>query len=332
MNYALIGCGRISRKHINAAIILGLNIVALADLEEINSDSIIDEFSLIGVRVYKDYIQMLNSESLDLVAITTPNETHYYIARELLSRGINAIIEKPVSLSIEQLDDLIELRDISSTKVTVCLQNRFNKAIQKVKETLLTGSLGKLNYISVKVFWFRDRYYYNQADWRGTVKHLDGALLNQSIHSIDIMLWLTNSKIVRVNSLTKNFSHPEIQMEDFGVVIIEFDNGTVGLIEATTAAYPRNLEESLYLFGDYGTIKVGGTSLNLIEEFRILDNNVNVETIKTNFSESPNDIYGNGHIVLYEDMVNAINLDLSPSISLESSRDSLELILSIYDK
>lgn len=332
LNYALIGAGRIAKQHLLAAIYNKFNIVALVDIERTKCNNLLDELGLNETRVYTDYIEMLKNEDLDLVAVATPNGTHFKIAKEVLLKKINLIIEKPVTISLVDLDNLVKLKNKNKLKVGVCHQNRFNKSIQKIKRHIDSGDLGKINLISAKVFWYRDTDYYSQSPWRGSVEHLDGALLNQSIHNIDLLLWFVNSNVINVKSTTRNFIHPEIEMEDFGAAIIEFENSSVGLFEATTAAFPRNLEESLYIFAEKGTIKIGGQSVNIIEEWRLIEMNEPVEDLKFHNSELPENIYGNGHQEIYRDMMFSVLNDSEPYITLENAKKSLELILEIYGK
>jgi predicted dehydrogenase len=139
-----------------------------------------------------------------------------------------------------------------------------------------------------------------------------------------------NSKIRNIKSVTRNFIHPEIEMEDFGAALIEFENGSVGFFEATTAAYPKNLEESLYIFAEKGTIKIGGQSVNRIDEWRVENEIEPIEEIQKKNSESPKNIYGNGHKALYKDMIDAIGQDREPYVTLEEAIHSIDLILKVY--
>jgi len=331
MRYALIGCGRISKNHILAAVESNLQIAVYDnDLKKI--ERLKNEFNYLEIQYFENYIEMLDVFQPQLVAIATPNASHPQIALECIKRGLNVIIEKPFTLSKKDYLELIEARNQKGVKVAVCHQNRFNKAIQKLKQTIDLDQLGKIHYISAKVFWYRDKHYYNQDYWRGSREHMDGALMNQSIHNIDLLLWLMNSSVKNVKSLRRNFAHPEIEMEDFGAALIEFDNESVGFFEATTATYPKNLEESLYIVAEKGTIKIGGQSVNLIEEWRVDGETEPLEEIKLKYSESPENIYGSGHRALYQDMIESIEQNREPYVTLEEGYKAVELILDIYGK
>lgn len=331
MKYALIGCGRISKNHINAALSSNLQI-ALCDNNLSIINNLKNEYSHLEILYFENYKEMLDVFQPQLVSIATPNASHSAIALDCIRQGVNVIIEKPFTLSKNEYLELIEARNRSGVKVAVCHQNRFNKSIQKAKETIDRGQLGKIHYITAKVFWYRDNQYYDQDAWRGSMEHMDGALMNQSIHNIDLLLWLMNSTVKNVKSLRRNFVHPEIEMEDFGAALIEFENGSVGLFEATTATYPKNLEESLYIVCDKGTIKIGGQSVNQIEEWRVDGEIEPIDEIKHKYSESPENIYGHGHKALYQDMIEAIEQNRDPYVTLEEGFRAVELILEIYGK
>ena len=332
MNYAIIGCGRIAKSHILSAQYNNLKIVALCDSTLHKAEKLKSEMGLTNVSLFSNHEELLNSISLDLVSIATPNENHSQIALDFIRKGVNVIIEKPFTLNKIGYSELLEARDRTGVKVAVCHQNRFNKSIQRVKEAIDNGHLGNINYISAKVFWYRDNQYYEQDVWRGSQKNLDGALMNQSIHNIDLLLWLMKSSVVSVKSLSRNFIHPEIEMEDFGAALIEFDSGAVGFFEATTATVPSNLEETLYIIGDNGTIKVGGQSVNQIEEWRVKGGVESAEEIKIKYSENPENVYGFGHRALYRDMIEAIEQNREPYVTLEEGFKAVELILEIYGK
>ncbi len=331
MKYGLIGCGRIASKHVEAALENSLEIVAICDISLDNARKLIKSFEkLQEVLVYDDFEKMLLEVKLDLVAIATPNNTHTDIAIRCIENGVHVIIEKPFATSMYDFNRLIEIKNKNYVKISVCHQNRFNNSISKLKSFIEKGNLGKINLISAKVFWYRDDAYYQQSSWRGTKEHLDGALLNQSIHNLDLLMWLMDSEIKEIKSITRNFLHPQIEMEDFGAAIIEFVSGSIGIFEATTAAFPSNLEESLYVFAEKGTIKIGGKSLNILENWNVEDDSEDINKNKLLFSENPSSIYGNGHSLLYKDMLNSIEGDHDPLISIEEASKSLLLIFKIY--
>lgn len=332
MKYALIGCGRISPNHIAAAQNNNLEIVAICDLEEKNMHDKKVKFRLPdSVRFYTDYLEMLEREKPELVAIATESGKHARIAIDCMRQGnANLIIEKPIALSLTDADEIIRTADELHLKVCACHQNRFNKSIRKIREALEMERFGRLLYGTAHVRWTRDYEYYSRAKWRGTWEQDGGALMNQCIHNIDLLRWMMGDEVECVMGMTDRLKHEYIEAEDLGIAIIRFKNGSYGIIEGTTNIYPRNLEETLYIFGEKGTVKAGGTSDNIIEEWIFSDRLDDPEEVKQIFHDNPPNVYGYGHTPLYEDVIDAIVNDRTPYVDAEAGKRALELVLGIY--
>lgn len=332
MKYALIGCGRISPNHLEAAINNNLEIVGLCDIIPENIDKLLNKLN-IDVNKYKKYTnykEMLEKEKPELVAIATESGKHAAIALECLDAGVNLIIEKPIALSLEDADKIIEKANKKGLVVCANHQNRFNKSIQKIRQALEEKKFGKMLYGTAHIRWNRGIDYYTQAPWRGTWAQDGGALMNQCIHNIDLLRWMMGDNIEEVCAYTDNLNHNYIEAEDLGLAIVKFKNGSYGIVEGTTDIYPKNLEETLYLFGQKGTVKAGGKSVNIIEEWIFEDNSENPEDVKKNNSEMPKNVYGFGHTPLYKNVINAINTHTKPLVDAEAGRRALELVLAIY--
>jgi len=331
LRYAIIGCGRISPNHLMAAKENNLNIVALCDLIPA---SMADKIAKCGlpadIKQYTDYKQMLEEEDLDLVAIATESGKHAAIALDCIEKGINVIIEKPIALSLEDADAIISAAAHKGVKVCACHQNRFNRSIQKIREALEQGRFGRLFHGAAHVRWNRGRAYYEQAPWRGTWEQDGGALMNQCIHNIDLLRWMMGDEVSEVIAYTDRLNHDYIEAEDLGIALVKFKNGSYGIIEGTTNVYPANLEETLYIFGEKGTVKAGGHSVNIIEEWIFADQIDDAEIIKVQFHENPPNIYGFGHKPLYADMIAAINNNRQPYIDAQAGKRAVELVLAIY--
>ena len=331
MKYALIGCGRISPNHIKAAMNNGLEIVAICDIDPANMEDKKAKFELSdSVKLYTNYKLMLKIEKPELVAIATESGKHASIAIDCIENGCNVIIEKPIALSLEDADKIIEAADKMGVKVCANHQNRFNKSIQKIREAIEKNRFGKLFYGTAHIRWCRDHEYYDRASWRGTWAQDGGALMNQCIHNIDLLRWMMGDEVSEVVGMTDRLHHDYIEAEDLGIALVRFKNGSYGIIEGTTDVYPQNLEETLYLFGEKGTVKAGGASVNKIEEWRFSDMLDDPEEIKHQFAENPPNVYGYGHTPLYADMIDAINNDRKPYVDGEAGRRALELVLAIY--
>lgn len=331
MRYALIGCGRISYNHIAAAMANDLDIVGICDIVKENMTDKVLKFELKdSVGLYTDYIEMIEKERPELVAIATESGKHANIALDCLDRGCNLIIEKPIALSLADADAIISKADELGLKVCVNHQNRFNKSIQKIREAVEKNRFGKMFYGTAHIRWCRDHEYYDRASWRGTWEQDGGALMNQCIHNIDLLRWMMGDDIVEVVGMTDRLHHNYIEAEDMGIALVKFANGSYGIIEGTTDVYPKNLEETLYLFGEKGTVKAGGASVNKIEEWIFSDMLDDPNDIKSRFNENPPNVYGYGHTPLYKNVIDSINNDCQPYVDARAGRRALELVLGIY--
>ncbi|MEH7239552.1 Gfo/Idh/MocA family protein [Bacillus sp. JJ1562] len=331
LKYALIGCGRISPNHIAAAQENELEIVALCDVLPENMEDKMNKFDLPkSTALYTDYKEMLEKEKPELVAICTESGKHAEMALDCIEAGANLIIEKPIALSLEDADEIIKKAKEKNVKVSACHQNRFNKSIQKIREAVEDDRFGRLLHGTAHIRWNRGEDYYTQAPWRGTWEQDGGALMNQCIHNIDLLRWMMGGEIDEVVGMTDNLKHGFIEAEDLGMALIKFSNGSYGIVEGTTNIFPTNLEETLYIFGDSGTVKAGGKSVNIIEEWLFADNKDNPEEVKATYQENPPSVYGFGHNPLYTDVIDAIKNDREPYVTAKDGRDALELVLAIY--
>lgn len=269
MKYALIGCGRISTNHIKAAVNNKLDIVAVCDIDEQHMQSLLEKHGLENdgsIRHYTDYRELVRENSnVELISIATESGLHAEIAIYCIEQGINVIIEKPMAMSMADADRIIQLSEEKHVKVSACHQNRFNIAVQEMRKALENGRFGKLSHGSVHVRWNRNQGYYTQAPWRGTWVQDGGALMNQCIHGIDLLRWMMGDEVEEIYGVTRQQFHDYLEAEDIGMAVVKFKNGAVATIEGTTNVYPKNLEETLYLFGEKGTVKLGGTSTNNID-------------------------------------------------------------------
>lgn len=330
MKYALIGCGRISANHIEAAKNNGLDFVAMCDIIYDAMEEKSNKFGLEKVHKYIDYKELLKKEQPELVAIATESGKHAEIAIDCIHAGCNVIIEKPIALSIADADAIINAGKEKGVVVCANHQNRFNKSVQYIRKALEEGRFGKLSHGAANLRWCRGLDYYEQAPWRGTWAQDGGCLMNQSIHNIDILRWMMGDDIDEVFAYTDQLEHPYLEAEDLGIALVKFKNGSYGVIEGTTNIVQKNLEETLYIFGEKGLIKAAGKSDNIIEEWRFDDHLDDPEEVKTQFSENPPNVYGFGHTPLYEDVIDAIQTGRPPLVDGEAGKRAMELVLAIY--
>lgn len=332
MKYALIGCGRIATNHIKAAVANNLEIAAVCDIVPEKMPELLAKHGLENdksIKYYEDYIQLLDEVRPELVSIATESGIHAEIALQCIDRGIHVIIEKPMAMSMADADEIIRRSQQKHVKVSVCHQNRFNVAVQKTRAALEAGRFGRLSHGSVHVRWNRDRNYYEQAPWRGTWEQDGGCLMNQCIHGIDLLCWMFGGQVDEVYGTTRQQFHDYLEAEDVGMAVVKFHNGAIGTIEGTVNVYPKNLEETLYIFGQNGTVKIGGKSTNNIDVWDFADE-TEADNENKNLKEVTSNVYGNGHTSLFADVMDAIENDRTPYVDAVSGRNALEIILAIY--
>lgn len=331
MKYALIGCGRIAVNHIKAVVNNDLDMIAVCDIVPEHIDILFEKTGYDKqVERYEDYRKMVDDHpELELVSIATDSGVHAEIALYCIDRGVNVIIEKPIAMSLVDADEIIKRSEEKSVKVAACHQNRFNIAVQEMRQAVESGRFGKLSHGSINVRWNRNRAYYEQAPWRGKWASDGGALMNQCIHGIDLLRWMMGDEIDEVYGATRQQYHDYLECEDIGMAVVKFKNGALGTIEGTVNVYPKNLEETLYLFGEAGTVKLGGTSCNNIDVWNFEDE-AEGDLEKVGLQEATSNVYGNGHTSLFADMIEAIMDNRKPYVDAIAGRNALEVVLAIY--
>ena len=281
------------------------------------------------IRRYTDYKNMIEENDIDLISIATESGLHADIALYCIEHGIHVIIEKPMAMCMQDAEKIINLSKKRGVKVAACHQNRFNIAVQKMREALESNRFGKLSHGSIHVRWNRNKNYYTQAPWRGTWKQDGGALMNQCIHGIDLLRWMLGDEVESVYGVTRQQFHDYLEAEDVGLAVIKFKNGAIATIEGTTNVYPKNLEETLYLFGENGTVKLGGKSTNNIDVWEF-SKETKEDMKNKGLQEATSNVYGNGHTSLFSDMMEAIRDDRDPYVDAEAGMRALEMVLAIY--
>ncbi|SUY45816.1 lipopolysaccharide biosynthesis protein [Clostridium putrefaciens] len=334
LKFAIIGCGRISHKHIEALINNNKEavLVSVCDIIEDKAIELKKQYEDVlkesDVRVYTDYIKMLENEEIDVVAISTESGYHAKHAMDCLNKDKHVLIEKPMALSVEDADRIIALGKEKNKKVCISHQNRFNPPIQKLRRAMEEGRFGKIINGTARILWTRDDNYYKQAPWRGT-KALDGGtLMNQCIHNIDLLQWMMGSEVERIHAERDTYLR-NIEMEDFGAILIRFKNGSIGMVEGSACVYPKNLEETLSIFGEKGTVVIGGLAVNEIKTWQFEDER---DYDKEDESSEVDSVYGKGHTPLYKDLIDSINNNREPLVSGEEGKKAMQIILKAYEQ
>lgn len=332
LRYALIGCGRIAKRHIQAALENRLHITALCDLETKKAYKLVEEHNLRqlnkNIAVYSSYQKMISEQQPDMVAIATESGSHAPIALFCLKQGLHVLIEKPIALNDRDAVSIIHSAKENNRQIGICHQNRFNQAVQYLWKAVANGSLGQITHATVNIRWHRSRDYYRQSPWRGTWLQDGGVIMNQCIHGIDLLLWMMGSPVSKVYGATRNFSHPFIEAEDCGVAVIEFANGTLATLEGSASIYEPASETAFYIFGLKGAAKIGGPALNILEKLQAAAPDLPLSG--ANISETVINVYGNSHPKLYADMIQAVNTGKAPLVSAADGKRAMDVALAIY--
>jgi UDP-N-acetyl-2-amino-2-deoxyglucuronate dehydrogenase len=327
-NCILFGLGRISYKHIESIESIGVKELTIIEPDKNKHNKFLKNYKgLIRVKLHTRNSDNNNHGGYSLGIIATPSGIHSESFLLMADLTNNIIIEKPVALSLSEIDYLQNFSLINHKNVTICHQNRFNKAVVRLSSSIKNQALGKLYYGVAIVRWNRSSEYYNQDTWRGTWKYDGGALMNQSIHNIDLLIWMMDSPVVEVFGYIDNKNHSTIEVEDMGFALLKFANGTFGIIESSMNTYPENFEETLSIFGEKGSVVLGGKSVNKIVHWNVKDDPIDDMEA---FNEEVDNVYGNGHIALYKDFIEAMEQDREPAITIQDGRNAVEVILAIY--
>lgn len=323
---ALVGCGRIARSHFQA--IAELDGMALSGVCDIVEERAREAGEQWGVPWFTSYDEMLKQVACDVVVIATPSGMHPAHGIKAAQAGKHVVCEKPMAISLASADALVQACDEAGVRLFVVKQNRLNPAIQLVRRAIDRGRFGRIYMANATVRWARPQEYYDQAPWRGTWEFDGGAFMNQASHYVDLIQWLVGpveSVMARTATMARR-----IEAEDSGAAILKFRNGAIGVIEVTMLTYPRNLEGSITLVGETGTVKIGGTAVNKVEHWQFASYDDDDKLIETAATNPPN-VYGFGHAGYYRNVLSVLRDEAAPDTDGRSGRKSLELILGIYE-
>lgn len=330
MKYALIGCGMISPNHIKAALANDLEIVALCDLVEDNRNKafeLIPEEKRSSVTLYESHLEMLEKEHPDLVAIALGSGLKRRLSIDCMKAGANVIVEKPIALSLDDADAMIKTAEECGVKLIVNHQLRFGTTVRALKAESQTGNFGKLLHGTVQVRRNRNKAYFDAGKWRGTWANDGGTLMNQCIHYTDLLQWVMGSDVEEVFAYTDRMIHPFIEAEDLGLAVVKFKNGAYAAIEGTVNTYPKNLSDSIAVFGESGTVSLKGKTLDDVESWSFAEG---PQSRDEAIAEYGIENMGSGHASLYKYAIGVINGEPDDLCPATDSRKALELILGIY--
>ncbi|MEN6461522.1 MAG: Gfo/Idh/MocA family oxidoreductase [Syntrophomonas sp.] len=327
INIGLIGCGRISKNHLEAIDQLAeARCIACCDIVEERARDVAKKYNISSWTT--KYEEMLLDSRIDIVSICTPSGLHPKHGILAAKHGKHVISEKPMGVRIEDADELINECVRQGVKLFVVLQNRLNPSIQLLRRAFEEGRFGKIYMIVSNVFWTRPQDYYDMASWRGTWELDGGAFMNQASHYVDMVQWY-GGQVKEVKSITATLAR-NIETEDTGSAIIKFQNGAVGSINVTMLTYPKNLEGSFTILGENGTVRVSGTSMNILEKWDFADEqDYDSEVYRAN--TEPPSVYGFGHNAYYRNVIDCISGKTVPISNGLEGLKSLKLLTQIYN-
>jgi len=344
LTYALIGCGRVSVKHIKAVLMKnsGLSLTAIVDSNPDAPATLLRAAGLSGsaadkllssVHIYTDFEEMLSLEKPSVVAITVPSGLHYKIAKAALLSGAHILIEKPMTMRSSEARELYELSETTGQKIAMGHIYRYFPIVGNLRKDIAAGVFGTISHGAVVVRWGHDQAYYNQAAWRGTWKNDGGALMNQTVHALDLLCWLMNGSAVSASAMLARRSH-EMEAEDVALGILTLDNKTLCHVEGTTATSKHDHEASFFINGTKGTLRVGLRKGKPFFDIR------DAEGHRKNFYYFRKDIKEKGlpallsllnpHTGIYKDLVEAIHDDRNPIADARSGYTSVDMVLALY--
>lgn len=325
VNFSIVGCGHIAHKHAEQIdAIPEARLVAVCDKNPKAMASFVEGY---GITAYEDTDKMLKDENIDVVCICTPSGLHAPLTIQVAKAKKHVIVEKPIALTLEDADQMIEACKENGVKLSVVHPNRFRPAVMELRKAMDEGLFGKLSHADATVRWNRNQAYYDQAPWRGTKNQDGGVLMNQAIHNLDLLIWLMGD-VEEVFSMNATRLR-KIEAEDVSTGVVRFKNGALGVVEAATTIYPKNFEESLSIFGESGIVKIGGKTANHIKHWEMKSKDP--DEVRELINQIEKDPFGKpGHRWIIEDMIDALESDREPIVNGEDGKRVLQFVLALY--
>lgn len=322
---AVLGCGRISKNHFKSIEKYKeeINLVSICDIDK---KVLFDHEKKYKVKGYLNLSDMLENEDLDLVIICTPSGNHSEQAIKCAKKNIHVMTEKPMATTWEDGLKMVDACDKAGVRLFVVKQNRKNFTLQILKRAITEKRFGKINMVNINVFWNRSQEYYDQAPWRGTLKFDGGALMNQASHYVDLIDWLIGplDKVHSMASVTR-----DIEVEDTTVLNLKWKNGALGSMNVSMLTYKKNLEGSITILGEKGSVCVAGVAVNEIKHWEF-DDHKDYDNEIEKASYQTNSIYGFGHPLYYRNVIDVLNGTATPETDGKEGLKSLEIIIAAY--
>jgi predicted dehydrogenase len=331
LGFALMGCGRIAQRYLDLlgrGEIDGARLVGVCDAKKERADAAALKASVPCFYSVEEMFRAIGGD-IDVVCVLTESGKHAEHVISLAKYGKQILVEKPMALRLADAEAMIRACDSANVRLFVVKQNRYNLPIQKLRSALEEGRFGKLVMGTVRVRWMRPQAYYDQDPWRGTWQYDGGVFANQASHHIDMLMWMLGEP-VSVFSKTRT-ALVNIEAEDTGTAIITFKNGALGIVEATTATRPTDLEGSISILGEHGTVEIAGFAMNHLKTWQFTDKRPDDDDVFEKFSENPPDVYGHGHRRYLQDVVKHLRGEGARLVEGLEGMRSLELVVAMYE-
>ncbi len=322
----LVGCGRISQNHFEAfeAHESECEVVAVCD---VNAAALAAAVTRTGAKGFASLEELLAGSDADVVVLATPSGLHASEAMQCAAAGRHVVTEKPMATRWADGKSMVAACDAANVHLFVVKQNRRNATVQLLKKAIQAGRFGRIYMVAVNVFWSRPQSYYDSAAWRGTWEFDGGAFMNQASHYVDLLDWLVGP-VESVQAYTATLAR-NIQVEDTGVLAIKWRNGALGTMAVTMLTYPKNLEGSITILGEHGTVRLGGVAVNTIEHWEFATQDPDDAKV-ADASYAATSVYGHGHRGYYENVFAVLRGTALPDTDGREGLHSLELLIATY--
>ncbi|PKO45350.1 MAG: oxidoreductase [Betaproteobacteria bacterium HGW-Betaproteobacteria-3] len=323
---ALIGCGRIASNHFGAIESHPdhLELVDVCDVDASALDAAVARTQATG---HQSLTRLLETTTADLVILTTPSGLHPDQAIQVAQSGRHVITEKPMATRWHDGVRMVKACDDANVRLFVVKQNRRNATLQLLKHAVEQGRFGKIYSVAMNVFWTRPQAYYDSASWRGTWEFDGGAFMNQASHYIDLLDWMVGP-VESVMAYTATLAR-DIEVEDSGVAAVRWRSGAMGTVNVTMLTYPKNMEGSITILGEKGTVRIGGVAVNEIQHWEFADTRPEDAEIG-NSSYQTTSVYGLGHPLYYRNVIETLRGEAEPETDGRQGLKTLELLIAMY--
>ncbi|MBK8119750.1 MAG: Gfo/Idh/MocA family oxidoreductase [Sulfuritalea sp.] len=326
IKFALVGCGRIARNHF-AALQEHRDHAQLVGVCDVDEKVLRAAAAITAAKPYDSLTALLAECDADIVALTTPSGLHPEQTIQIATNRRHVMTEKPMATRWHDGLQMVKACDEAGVRLFVVKQNRKNATLQLIKNAISKGRFGRIYMVNINVFWTRPQAYYDSAAWRGTWEFDGGAFMNQASHYVDLLDWLIGP-IESVQAYTGTLAR-NIEVEDTGVMSIRWRSGTLGSLNATMLTYPKNLEGSITILGEKGSVRIGGVAVNEIQHWEFADSDPDDEAV-TRASYNTTSVYGFGHALYYDNVIKTLRGEEKPETDGREGLKSLELLIAAY--